>query len=53
MSEGKIDSSIEQIEEARLLMIGDKLFKGFLSRYFFRGMVLVREKKSFKKVIAM
>ena len=42
---GGIDPSIEQTEDARLLMIGDnekaKLFRGFLARHFFRGMVEV------------
>ena len=60
--EGVLDPSQELIEEAELLMIGDnekaRLFKGFLARHFFRGMVSVSSqlyitsvspKKSYKK----
>ena len=43
--EGVLDPSQELIEEAELLMIGDnekaRLFKGFLARHFFRGIVSV------------
>ena len=47
--EGVLDPSQELIEEAELLMIGDnektRLFKGFLVRHFFRGMVSVSSKQ--------
>ena len=47
--EGVLDPSQELIEEAELLMIGDnekaRLFKGFLARHFFRGMVSVSSKQ--------
>ena len=47
--EGVLDPSQELIEEAELLMIGDnekaRLFKGFLARQFFRGMVSVSLKQ--------
>ena len=47
--EGVLDPSEELIEEAELLMIGDnekaRLFKGFLARHFFRGMVSVSSKQ--------
>ena len=47
--EGVLDPSQELIEEAELLMIGDnekaRLFKGFLARHFFRGMVSVSLKQ--------
>ena len=47
--EGVLYPSQELIEEAELLMIGDnekaRLFKGFLARHFFRGMVSVSSKQ--------